>query len=318
MDSSHKIIAYYFLTSIDNPQIEVALHKAYFKDKDIKSRIYISEEGINCQMSAEAHVADNYINWLKERPQFADIFFKIDPYHEHVFPKQTVKYRRQLVAFDAPVDYANSGKHVSPQEWDQMIAKGDSVVIDVRNDYEWKIGHFEGAECPPCQKSKDFIAYAEQLKLRVDPKKTPVMMYCTGGIRCETFSTLLKEGGFEQVYQLNGGVINYGHENGSKHWNGKLFVFDDRMAIPLSDSPSTPISNCQHCNQPSDTYINCANMDCNHLFLCCPSCLEKRQGCCKSSCSSSPNLRPYHKLTAHKPFLKKHNYRNAKPSATPP
>jgi UPF0176 protein len=312
MCSSHKIIAYYFLTSIEDPHAEVALHKAFFQNKDIKSRIYISEEGINCQMSADIDSADGYIAWMQSRPQFREIFFKIDAYHEHVFPKQTIKYRRQLVAFDAKVDYARSGKHVSPQEWADMLSNNESVIVDVRNDYEWKIGHFAGAECPPCQKSKDFIAYAEELKTRVDPQKTPIMMYCTGGIRCETFSALLKEGGFENVYQLDGGVINYGHELGSKHWQGKLFVFDDRMAVPLSETETdaTPCATslCDLCLNPCDVYYNCANVQCNRLFLCCSTCLEQFQGCCHATCTTGEKVRPYHKHTAHKPFRKWYHY----------
>lgn len=308
MSSSHAIIAYYYLTNIADPHAEVAKHKAFFAKRDIKARIYISEEGINCQMSATTDEAENYIAWMQARPEFKDIFYKIDPYHEHVFPKQTVKYRKQLVAFDTKVDYSKAGKHLQPHEWEEMLTQEACVVIDVRNDYEWQIGHFNGAECPPCKRSKDFIDYAKELKTRIDPQKTPVMMYCTGGIRCETFSTLLKEDGFKHVYQLHGGVINYGHKQGDKHWQGKLFVFDDRMAVPLADKVKSIVGRCHHCQEPNDTYYNCANMDCNHLFLCCASCLERFAGCCQEDCRNKPKVRPYHHQSAHKPFRKWYHY----------
>lgn len=133
-------------------------------------------------------------------------------------------------------------------------------------------------------------------------------MYCTGGIRCELYSALLKEKGFEKVYQLNGGIINYGLEEGSKHWNGKLFVFDDRLSVPISEEEAPVIGKCHHCDAPTETYINCANMDCNELFLCCPDCLKEHKGACQTTCENAPRTRPYQEHSAHKPFRRSHNY----------
>ena len=118
-----------------------------------------------------------------------------------------------------------------------MLEKKDenTLLLDVRNDYESAIGHFEGAERPPIKTFREFPDYAEALAKQKNPQKTKVMMYCTGGIRCEVYSALLKEKGFEEVYQLHGGVINYGHKMGNKHWKGKLFVFDDRLSVPISE-----------------------------------------------------------------------------------
>lgn len=310
MEIPYIIIAYYHFSPIENPHLEVKRHKAFFATRDITSRVYISEEGINCQMSAAKQDAHDYIEWLKkELPGFDTTHFKLDPYHEHVFPKKIVKYRKQLVAFDTDTDLENAGEHLSPKEWKEMLDTGkDHMLLDIRNDYEWEVGHFSGAECPPCATSRDFKKYAEELKEKVDPQKTPVMMYCTGGIRCEIFSSILKEGGFEKVYQLNGGVINYGHEQGKDHWLGKLFVFDDRMTIPLCEEDAPVIGKCHKCSTPIEAYYNCANMDCNHLFLSCPTCLEELKGCCKESCSSAERVRPYHDKTAHKPFRKWYNY----------
>lgn len=311
MDEHQKysVIAYYIFTPIANPQEEVALQKKFLKGRDAASRIYISEQGINGQMSASNADAEAYIEWMRSRPAFKDVHFKIHFHHENVFPRLTIKYRKRLVAYDRDVDAHKGGEHVSPEKWAQMLEEQEGkILLDVRNDYEWLIGHFEGAELPPCQTFRDFEKYAEQLKVSVDPQKTPVMMYCTGGIRCELYSAILKEQGFENVYQLDGGVINYGLKHSSKHWLGKLFVFDDRLAVSINNEETPAIGVCYHCGASAESYYNCANMECNHLFLCCPDCLKKLQGCCKSECTTAPRVRPYHHQTAHKPFRKWYNY----------
>lgn len=308
-DQPYLVLAYYHFVNIEDPQQEVLAHKAFFEGRDVTARIYISEQGINGQMSAANADAAAYIEWMKSRPLFANVHFKLHHYHEHAFPRCTVKYRKQLVAIDGEIDMSKTGEHVSPQQWKEMLKNDDGhVLVDVRNDYEWKIGHFEGAELPPCQTFREFNAYADKLKTEVDPKKTPVMMYCTGGIRCELYSSILMDKGFDKVYQLNGGIINYGLEEGNDQWLGKLFVFDDRLAVPLSDKGATVIGACHQCGTPNDDYYNCANMDCNELFLCCPECLEKLNGCCCEECKEAPRIRPYHQQNPHKPFRRKHQY----------
>lgn len=307
------VLAYYHFITLNDPHEEVIKHKSFFEDRDVTSRIYISENGINGQMSASRQDAYAYIDWMHSRPEFKDVYFKIHEYHEQAFPRCTVKYRKQLVAVDEVIDLDKRGQHLSPGEWKQKLEENEGhVLIDVRNDYEWKVGHFEGAELPPCETFRDFKEYAHQLKEKVDPSTTPVMMYCTGGIRCELYSSLLIEQGFEKVYQLDGGIINYGLKEGSKHWLGKLFVFDDRLTVPVSTEPTPVIGTCHHCQAPNETYINCANMDCNALFLCCPDCLKQHAGCCKEGCKSAERVRPYHEATTHKPFRKWYNYPDIK------
>jgi UPF0176 protein len=296
-------LAYYSLTLLENPLHEIERHKEFFKTRDFKGRIYISEQGINGQASALASDADAYIDWMHQDPRFASISFKKHPSSEHSFPKMTVKYRSQLVAIDCPVDFSLGGEKIPPSQWKKMLEEKseETVLLDVRNDYEWKIGHFEGAELPPLENFREFPSYAKKLKETCDPKSTPVMMYCTGGIRCEFYSALLKQEGFEKVYQLDGGVIQYGLEEGTEHWKGKLFVFDDRLAVPLEEGVD-PIAHCSLCQTPNDVYHNCANMDCNELFLCCASCLPKFQGCCSEDCLHEGRVRPYQENG--KPFRK--------------
>lgn len=303
------ILAYYHFLPVADPHAEVAAHKTFLENRDVTSRIYISEKGINGQMSAIRQDAKAYMDWMLSRPEFHGIQFKIDEYHEHVFPRLAVKYRPNLVAFDKDVNLEIRGEHVPPSQWKDMLEKEDGhILLDVRNDYEWKLGHFENAELPPCETFRDFDSYADKLKEKNDPKSTPVMMYCTGGIRCELYSAILKEKGFEKVYQLDGGIINYGKKEGSSHWLGKLFVFDDRLSVPVSEEDTPVVGSCHHCGTANDHYYNCANMDCNYLFLCCQDCLKKFAGCCKEECRGAPRLRPYHHQDPHKPFRKWYQY----------
>jgi UPF0176 protein len=304
----YQVLAYYLFTPIELPAREVFNHKKFFNCRDATGRIYISEEGINGQMCASPEAAQEYMQWLKSDPRFAEVEFKIHTWHEHCFPRMTIKLRAQLAALDRKVDMEKTGEHVSPEEWKKMLEArtSDTVLIDVRNDYEWDIGHFEGAELPALGKFRDFPAYAQKLKETKDPKKTKVMMYCTGGIRCELYSALMKEEGFEHIYQLQGGVIKYGLKEGSKHWKGKLFVFDDRLAVSICDEETEVIGRCSHCDAPTDFYFNCANMGCNNLFLSCQACAEKMKGCCCSNCESAPFMRPFIKQDRPKPFRRKH------------
>ncbi|HLB52916.1 MAG TPA: rhodanese-like domain-containing protein, partial [Chlamydiales bacterium] len=225
----------------------------------------------------------------------------LHPANEHPFPKMTVKYRKQLVAMDCSVDFSKRGEAISPKEWKKKLEEKDerTLILDVRNTYESKVGHFEGAELPDLEQFRHFPEYAKKLK-DLHGADAPVMMYCTGGIRCEYYSALLKEEGFEKVYQLDGGVIQYGLEEGSKYWKGKLFVFDDRLVVPL-DQEGEVIATCRHCQNSCDVYHNCANMDCNELFICCIHCLKEHVGCCSEECKSG-RVRPYHE--DGKPFRK--------------
>ncbi len=302
------VLAYYAFIKIENPQSELQKHRKFFKDRDVSGRIYFSEEGINGQMSGSKGDAEAYMEWLRQDPRFSQISFKIHEHFENIFPRMTLKVRKQLVALDVPVDMGQTGEHISPACWRQKMEEDDPdlLILDVRNSYESEIGTFDKAICPPLETFRDFPKYADQLREERDPKKTKVMMCCTGGIRCELYSALLKEKGFETVYQLDGGIINYGLKEGQKHWKGKLFVFDDRMAVSIDGKETEVISNCSHCKEASDTYYNCANMDCNNLFLACPSCIDYYQGCCCLDCKDAPRRRPYKREGGNKPFRRKH------------
>ncbi len=310
--ASHRILAFYYFIAIEDPHLEVEKHHRYLKGRDIRCRVYLSYEGINGQMSATAEEADAYIQWLKSDERFSKIFFKIDPHHEHVLPRITVKFRKQLVALDEPADPRYGAEYLSPLAWQEKLENRDksTLILDVRNKYEWQIGHFEGAELPALDCFRQFPSFAKRLKVERDPQETTILMYCTGGIRCELFSAFLKKEGFEQVYQLSGGVIAYGHERKGRHWRGKLFVFDDRLAVSMGEEVSEEtISHCSSCGTPSATYYNCASMDCNELFIRCLSCAKELQGCCSPSCRESDRCRPFEEVERPKPFKKWYHYR---------
>lgn len=312
--SDYHILAFYHFAQIEDPHAEVKRHKQFLESLDARARVYISSQGINAQMSFKAGDAHRYQEWLKTDPRFEDVSFKIDVYHEHVLPKLTVKVRTELVALGSTPDPQEGGEHVSPSEWKEMLEnrEEDTLLIDVRNDYETKVGHFEGAECPDIHCFRDFPEYVHRLAEKHDPASTKVMMYCTGGVRCELYSVLMKEKGFKAVYQLEGGVIRYGHEVGNAHWKGSLFVFDDRLNVPIAQEGHEVISHCSFCSTKTDVYYNCANMACNALFLSCLPCAEKMQGCCCETCIGHEKRRPFEKKEKPKPFRKWYHYMSSK------
>lgn len=301
----YSVLAYYVLKPVIDPEREVKSHKDFLKSLDSKGRIYISEEGINAQLSLADRDVLTYLSYLEEHPIFREAEVKVQNWHEHAFAKLTVKYRKQLVALDQKVDFEKRGEYLTPKEWSSMLDKRgeDTLLIDVRNQYESKIGYFEGALVPDLETFREFPEYAKQLAESHDPGKTKVMMYCTGGIRCEYYSALMKKIGFQNVFHLKGGVIQYGQEEGSKHWRGKLFVFDDRLTVPISQDNTETIGKCQFCEALSDTYYNCANMDCNTLFNSCSSCIQAKQGCCQDTCLQG-RVRAFTLAKHPKPFRK--------------
>ncbi len=291
----YSVLAYYYIGHIEDPALELQRHKEFFKNRDFKGRIYISSQGINGQSSGSVEHAQEYMDWLRSDSRFEEVKFKIHTSDKHAFPKMALKLRKQLVAADCEVDFSQIGERISPQEWKEKLENRDedTVLIDTRNNYEWEVGHFEGAELPNLETFREFPEYARELKKTRDPKKTKVMMYCTGGIRCEFYSAIMKQEGFETVYHLDGGIIGYGLMEGADHWKGKLFVFDDRLVVPISEDNKDTIAACSLCSVSCDVYYNCANMDCNKLFVCCLSCLKGHQGCCSLNCQETGRVRPY-------------------------
>lgn len=304
------VIAYYFIGPIEDPVEEVKRHKDFLQKCDSRARIYFSKDGINAQMSIHENDFESYKKFLYSDARFNSIDLKVDRVKKHPFPKLTIKTRKELVSVRRQIDFSKRGEYIDPKEFRSELEKGDknTIVLDVRNDYESQIGCFEGAIKPKITCFRDFEPWVKELSKKYDTRKTKVLMYCTGGIRCEFFSPMLKEAGFEKVFQLKGGVIRYGNQEGSAFFKGKLFVFDDRLVVPISDDPVETIATCAYCLSKIDRVYNCANMSCNALFVACRSCAREHKGCCKEGCKSGrirefvdqEDATPYRKLSFEK------------------
>jgi len=252
-------------------------------------RIYVAHEGINAQMSVPEEHLQPFLNHLDSVPELANMPIKYAVEDDSKsFYKLTIKVRPKIVADglnDHVYDVTNVGTHLEPMEFHRLVAEGKATVIDMRNHYESEIGRFENAYCPDADTFREAIEkVVEEFKEQKDEK---ILLYCTGGIRCEKASAYLKHHGFNDVNQLHGGIIAYAHEI-KQHgipskFIGKNFVFDQRLGESIDGQV---IARCHQCGSPSDTHTNCVNHDCHLLFIQCPTCWHEYQGCCSNDCKS--------------------------------
>ena len=303
----YEVILYYYFNTIKHPEQFAKQHKQYCKDLGIKGRIYISSEGINGTAAGTPEQMAQYKADLRAIPGFENTEFKTDESDYIPFSKLICKVREEIVSLHVDgVDPKDGGNHLSPAEWRRVMEEQDDyVMIDVRNNYESKIGHFKGALKPDVENFFDFPQWLEEAEI---PKDKKVLMYCTGGIRCEKFSVLMKEQGWDDVNQLHGGILRYAKEEEGKHFEGKCFVFDDRLVVPVNPKDLSPIAKCEITGNPADTYVNCANMECNKLFVCSEEGAHIMEGCCSEECKQSEYRRPFDPENAFKPFRKWYNY----------
>ncbi len=265
---------------------------ATFEDLGVFGRIYVSSEGVNAQISVpdssfsqfELALADFDLNGVRLNIAIED--------NGKSFYKLVIRLREKIVADglnDGELDFHKRGKHLSAEEFNALTDSSETIVVDMRNHYESEVGHFEGAILPDVETFRESLPLvADMLK---DNKERPVVMYCTGGIRCEKASVFLKTKGFEHVYQLDGGIIEYARQvqrRGLRNkFHGKNFVFDERLGERISEEI---ISVCHQCGAPADTHVNCANDACHLLFIQCESCREKYHGCCSEVCADFNHL----------------------------
>jgi UPF0176 protein len=303
----YEVILYYNFAKITEPERFCKEHKRFCKDNNLKGRIYISSEGLNGTCSGTKEEVEAYKEYVWSLPGFENTEFKQDSSEYIPFAKLICKVREEIVSLHVDdVDPKDGGNHLMPSEWRKVMESGeDYVMIDVRNNYESKIGHFKGALKPDLKNFYDFPQWLEEAEI---PKDKKVLMYCTGGIRCEKFSVLMKEEGWDDVNQLHGGILNYAKEEEGAHFKGKCFVFDDRLVVPVNPNDLEPIAHCEITGKAADTYINCANMECNKLFVCSEEGAEIMEGCCSEECKESEFKRPFDPENAFKPFRKWYNY----------
>ena len=255
---------------------------------DVLGRIYIASEGINAQLSIPSQNLTEFktkldsINFLKE------IRLNVAVEHDDFsFLKLKVKIRNKIVAdglSENSFDLSNNGTHVNASEFNTLIENPNTLLVDMRNHYESEIGHFDGAILPDVDSFRESLPIIEK-KFSKHKKTKNIVMYCTGGIRCEKASAFLKHKGYEKVYQLDGGIIEYARQVDQEKINnkflGKNFVFDHRRSEAVSDEI---IANCHQCGEKCDTHINCANEACHLLFIQCEKCAKEFNNCCSEEC----------------------------------
>ncbi|MCR9152482.1 MAG: rhodanese-related sulfurtransferase [Croceimicrobium sp.] len=255
-------------------------------------RIYLAREGVNAQMNVPEHHWEQFVTELQAKPEFKDIPLKIAVEDDgKSFLKLVIKVRERILADgleDDSYDVTDVGRHLDANEWNEAMEEG-ALVVDMRNHYESEIGHFENSILPQAETFREELPEVlDKLKGKEDEK---ILLYCTGGIRCEKTSAFLKHHGFKDVNQLHGGIIDYARQIKTKElpnkFHGKNFVFDERLGESIS---SEVISKCHQCGEPSDSHVNCANVACNLLFIQCEKCAEKHEKCCSDDCQEVVHL----------------------------
>ncbi len=285
-------VSFYKYHQIENPQGFRDDLFARWSALDVLGRTYIASEGINAQVSVptenfKAFVKDlfsiDFLNGIRLNPA-------VD--QGKSFYALKVKLRNKIVADgieDPDFDPSNTGKYLNAEEWNQQLADPNTVVVDMRNHYESEVGHFEGAICPDVDTFREELQVVEDILQNDKDKK--VLMYCTGGIRCEKASAYMKHKGFENVYHLEGGIIKYARDarenNLDIKFKGVNFVFDERLAERISDDV---IATCHQCGESFDHHTNCLNLGCHILFIQCNTCKEKYENCCSEECQNITHL----------------------------
>lgn len=287
-------LSFYIYAHIQNPQQFRDELYIRWDELDVLGRIYVAKEGINAQLSLPAANMEAFKDFLDTYPFMKGIWLNVAVEHDNKsFLKLKIKVRDKIVADglnDNSFDPTDIGIHLKAKEFNSMMDDPDAIVIDMRNHYESEIGHFAGAMTPDVDTFRDSLPIIhEQLKDYKDNKK--LLMYCTGGIRCEKASAYFKHQGFKNVYQLEGGIIEYTRqvkaEGLESKFTGKNFVFDNRLGERITEDI---IAHCHQCGKPCDTHTNCENDGCHLLFIQCDECAEKMKGCCCDACKDIVSL----------------------------
>ena len=286
-------LSFYQYHPITNPQgFRDDLYKG-LQPLKVFGRIYVAHEGINAQVSVPSSNLEAFKNFLYSFVFLDGIRLNIAVDDDgKSFWVLKIKVREKIVAdgiTDPSFDMANKGNYVGAEEMNQLLNHDETIVVDMRNHYEYEVGHFENAIEVPSDTFRDQLPMAvDMLK---DKKDKNIIMYCTGGIRCEKASAYMLHNGFNNVYHLEGGIINYAQQIKQKglqsKFIGKNFVFDDRLGEKITDDV---IAKCHQCGKPADTHTNCKNDACHLLFIQCEECATKFDGCCTPECQTVYNL----------------------------
>jgi UPF0176 protein len=277
-----KVILFYGFTPITDTAAVKLWQKALCESLGIKGRVIVSPHGINGTLGGKMEDLKKYVKATKAYPGFKKIDFKWSDGTGQDFPKLKIKIRPELVAFGNPDEIKvdengviGGGVHLRPEEVNKLVEeRGDEVVFfDGRSAFEAKVGKFKDAVVPDVETTHDFVAEIESGKYD-HMKDKPIVTYCTGGIRCEILSVVMKNRGFKEVYQIKGGIVRYGDDFGDDGlWEGSLFTFDDRLTIEFSDH-TKPMGECAACGGSSRQFRNCQKPECHQLVLLCDPCYD--------------------------------------------
>lgn len=291
----YQTLLYYQYTHIANAEEFAQQHLEFCERLGIVGRIIVAEEGLNGTISGSVVQCKKYMDHVKANPIFAGIDFKIDEVDTPSFERLYVRVKPEIVHSSLRgiknIDpNETTGTHLKPHEVLAMLEDEDVVFLDVRSNYESGVGRFKNAIAMDIDNFRDF---PEKLKEIENLKEKKVVTYCTGGIKCEKASGFLRENGFNNVYQVEGGIVKYAKETGGKDFEGKLYVFDNRVVVDVNNVNPSIISTCKICSTTSAHMVNCANPECNEHFVLCESCGWKMEGACSEACMTAPNKRVY-------------------------
>ena len=291
----YQTLLYYCYSKIEEAEQFASDHLQFCKSLNLFGRIIVADEGLNGTVSGTDESCKMYMDTLHADPRFAKIDFKVDDVEEPSFIKMHCRYKAEIV-FSGLRDPSvinpeiKTGIHLEPQDFVKMKDDDDVVIVDVRSNYEHSIGRFKNAITFDIENFRDF---PQQINELAKFKNKKIVTYCTGGIKCEKASALLLHEGFENVYQLHGGIIKYGKEAGGEDFEGKCYVFDNRVAVDVNSVNPKVISTCRNCGAHTTKMINCANPECNEHFTQCDACGEQLDGACSDACQEHPRKRVY-------------------------
>jgi len=281
-------LSFYQYAQLGNPQLFRDYLFLHWNPLEVLGRIYVAKEGINAQLSVPAVQFEAFKATLDEITFLEGVRLNIAIEQDNKsFLKLTIKVRNKIVADgleDHSFDVTQKGKHVNAQEFNTLLSDKNTICVDMRNHYESEIGHFDSAITPDVDTFRDSLPIIEE-ELADHKEDKKLLMYCTGGIRCEKASAYFKHKGFKNVYQLEGGIIEYARQVKAQELEnkfiGKNFVFDERRGERISEDV---IAQCHQCGDACDTHVNCVNEACHLLFIQCESCQEKMDQCCSTAC----------------------------------
>jgi len=304
-DFSRLTLSFYKYVEVKNPE---DLRDQIYRDlSSMKAlgRIYIATEGVNAQISIPKHNKNQFLNYMSSLEELSGAYIKEAVEDGESFYKLKIKVKNEIVAYGIDqnqYDMKFVGKHLSPEEFNRAIEDPNCTIVDIRNHYESEVGHFTDAILPDVDRSQELLPEVKKMLEGKEDKK--ILLYCTGGIRCEKASSYLIKNNFKDVNQLDGGVINYANQVKKKKikskYIGKNFVFDNRLGERIT---SDIISSCHQCDNKSDSHTNCANDLCHLLFIQCDDCQINYNGCCSRECSDYLSLTDDEKINQKEDFL---------------